>query len=135
MPEPLFKTLTRVDSSVSGTWLGVWMAGAKLRSAPAAQLRKELSNYKASEDETRARSERQDLDYRIIYERFEGIDYEQLVNMYRHLTTLDSMTKVEVNARSTVKICVVDGATHSEIHESSVVWDVIAQSLGLAKGA
>ena len=132
------------------------MAGAKLRSVPTAQLRKELSNYKASEDETRARSERQAVDYRIIYERFEGIDFEQLVNMYRHLTTLDSMTKVvwftserdaffgpasvtrllqEVNARSTVKICVVDGATHSQIHESNVVWNVIAQSLGLAKGA
>ncbi|KAF2161501.1 hypothetical protein M409DRAFT_59196 [Zasmidium cellare ATCC 36951] len=154
MPSPLFKTLTRVDSSFGESWLGTWMAGVNTKSIATAQSRKQLSNYKASADETRARSERQDLDYRIIYEHFEGIDHGQLVNIYRALTMLAPKTKVvwftsdrdaffgpssvsrlllEIQAESDVEVFVVDGATHADIHESRDVWENIIQSLGLAK--
>ncbi|KAK4497857.1 hypothetical protein PRZ48_010512 [Zasmidium cellare] len=156
MPELLFKTLTRVDSSFGETWLGLWMAGTNPKSIATAQLRKELSNYKASADETSARSERQDIDYRTIYERLEGIDHEQLVKMYRVLTTLAPTTKVvwftsqrdaffgplsvshllqEVQAESTVQVVLVDGSTHADIHESRDVWRRIGHSLGLAESS
>lgn len=154
MPEILFKALTRADSSFGETWLGEWMAGAKLNTITTIPLRKQLSHYKASADETRARAERQDIDYRITYERFEGIRHEHLVNIYRVLATLAPTTTViwftserdaffgpssvscllqEVQAESNVEVIVVDGATHADIHESRDVWKNIGQSLGLAE--
>lgn len=154
MPDLLFKTLTRVDSSFGESWLGTWMAGRNSKSIATAQSRKQLSSYKASADETRARLERQDLDYRIIYEHFEGIDHGQLVKIYRVLAMLAPTTRVvwftsdrdalfgpssvsrllqEVQANSDVEVFVVDGATHSDIHESMDVWENVSQSLGLGK--
>lgn len=154
MPEPLFRTITRFDSGFGEFWLGKWIAGLNSKSAATAQSRKELSNYKALADETRARSERQDIDYRIIYEHFEGIDQRQLVKIYSVLAESASTTKVvwftsdrdaffgpssvsrlldEIQARSRVQLSVVEGATHANIYENRDVWESIGESLGLSK--
>lgn len=154
MPEPLFKTVTKFDSGFGEFWLGKWIAGLNSKSDATAQLRNQVSNYKASKEETGARKERQDIDYRIIYEHFEGIDHRRLVDIYSVLNRSASTTKVvwftsnhdaffgpssvsrllqEIQAESKVEICVVQGASHANIYEIQDVWAKIGESLGLAK--
>ncbi|KAJ5672368.1 hypothetical protein N7507_001495 [Penicillium longicatenatum] len=146
MPVFLFKAITKLDSGSAPKWLADMVLSLMTKNADgqdggfviSGERKKSALEQKDVERE-RIRDERVDLDYRLGYERIEGITREVLTDLYRDcpigmtwFTTdndvffgLQSARRVSKEMKVKTEIVDVPGATHADVMLRTQVWDAM----------
>lgn len=149
MPSALFKGVTKLDSSLGNTWAGNFLVSLLAKAGNggsgddvfvASKTRQHsVSQLIITENsKQKAGQERLDLDYRLNYERIEGITNETLAALYRDrpidLTWFTADGEVFFGPesirqilgdiqKSSWEIVIVPEASHADIYFRSQVWD------------
>lgn len=149
MPEFLFKTVTKADSSLGNTWIG--KAVDKMLSSRPVESEEEQRRFVCSRAErdrvfsvladgkgSQDSKERFELDYNMGYNRIEGITVDVLAKLYRKcavgvkwfVTDGDVFFGPKAAARmakemdqTKVEFVDVPGATHADIYMLTEVWE------------
>lgn len=157
MPGLMFRVLTKLDSGGAPEWLedlviGLWTKGEKKagdgdgdegeeRVFMISREKKKLVLEQMKNDlfGGNLRKERMDLDYRVGYERVEGITREVLTDLYRDcpvditwFTTdgdiffgLKSAHRISEEIKAKTEIVDISGATHADIMLRTQVWETM----------
>lgn len=152
MPVFMFKAITKLDSGSAPKWLadmvidlmtkstdgngneGVWVISGE---------RKKLVLEQKDTGRGHMRDERVDLDYRLGYERLEGVTREVLTDLYRGcpidmtwFTTdndvffgLESARRMSKDIKAKTEIVDVPGATHADVMLRTQVWDAMHRKI------
>ncbi|KAJ5760123.1 hypothetical protein N7520_007279 [Penicillium odoratum] len=148
MPGFMFKVVTKLDSGSTPKWLEDLLVGLMTKKAGGVKEegglvisgeRKKLVLEKMKDDVQGEQlwSERMDLDYRLGYERVEGITREILTGLYRDCPIditwftaegevffgLESARRISEEMKAKTEIVDVSGATHADIMLWTQVWD------------
>jgi hypothetical protein len=149
MPNGLFKTITKLDSMLGNTWAGNLLVGifskeenigdSKNALVAPRELQQLVSQRNICENnEKAAGQERCNIDYRIGYQRLDGISNATLTKLYRDCSTRttwfttngevffgpESVHRIVQDIRKPDwEIVVLAEGTHADIYFRSQVWD------------
>ncbi|OKL55429.1 hypothetical protein UA08_09308 [Talaromyces atroroseus] len=159
MPNSLFRMVTKLDSSLGDTWIASAFVGIFGKEepegdaenalvAPKARQRLVAQHIRTQFRDQKAARERLDIDYRIGYERFEGITNDTLMRLYKDcpidptwFTTNGDVffgpesvhRMVEHLQKADWKIIVVPEGTHADIYFRVKVWEKMYTEIIAAK--
>ncbi|KAJ6092944.1 hypothetical protein N7486_008233 [Penicillium sp. IBT 16267x] len=148
MPVFLFKAVTKLDSGSAPKWLADLVIGLMAKNADGKEdegvfvisgEKKKLVLEQRDVGHEQIRNERLDLDYRLGYERVEGVTREVLTGLYRDcpigmtwFTTdndvffgLESARRISKEMKVKAEIIDVPGATHADVMLRTQVWDAM----------
>lgn len=148
MPVFMFKAITKLDSGSAPKWLADMVIGLMKKNADGTEddgiwvisdERKKLVLEQRDIGRENIRNERVDLDYRLGYERVEGVTGEVLTDLYRDcpigitwFTTnndvffgLESARRISKEIKVKTEIIDVPGATHADVMLRTQVWDAM----------
>jgi hypothetical protein len=159
MPSSLFKTITKLDSSLGDTWIANAFVGMFGKEETGEDATDELISTKAHQKfvnqsirnanrDQKAAQERLDLDYRIGFERCKGITNDTLVRLYKDcpipptwFTTNGDVffgpesvhRLVDHIQKSDWKVVVMPEGIHADIYFRTKVWEQMYAEISAAK--